>query len=184
MGFCHDWRPYQAEALKSFERFLEDKHIHIVAAPGSGKTVLGLELVKRLGEPALILSPSLSIVHQWIERVGDFSETQEVYAQFDQSGELYCSTYQQIFQYYKRGADAGIVGEGLQSVANLGIKTLVFDEAHHLKREWYVALNLLKSLIPGCVTIALTATLHGMRRISALYILSCGEIDYEVETPS
>ncbi|MCI0692586.1 hypothetical protein L0337_11355 [candidate division KSB1 bacterium] len=40
---------------------LNDNHLHIIAAPGSGKTILGLEVVRRLNKPALILSPTLAV---------------------------------------------------------------------------------------------------------------------------
>ena len=40
---------------------------------GSGKTTLGLEIIKRLNKNALILTPTLTIREQWIERfVQDF----------------------------------------------------------------------------------------------------------------
>lgn len=43
--------------------------IHIVAAPGSGKTTLGIELIRRMNGKALILAPSITIREQWIARI-------------------------------------------------------------------------------------------------------------------
>jgi len=59
--FKYTWRPYQAKVLEESEKYLADKKINIVAAPGSGKTVVGLELARRLGKPTLILSPTVTI---------------------------------------------------------------------------------------------------------------------------
>ena len=54
--FKGSWRSYQERVLKHADTYLQDGKIHIVAAPGSGKTTLGIELIRRLGCPALILS--------------------------------------------------------------------------------------------------------------------------------
>jgi superfamily II DNA or RNA helicase len=47
---------------------IRDGKVHVVAAPGSGKTVLGLELIRSIGAPALVLSPTIVIAHQWGDR--------------------------------------------------------------------------------------------------------------------
>ena len=69
--FRHAWRPYQARILQTLDRHLHDDHLHVVAPPGSGKTVLGLEALRRLGRPALVLAPTLTIREQWITRLRD-----------------------------------------------------------------------------------------------------------------
>ncbi len=55
--------------LDNSQKHLKDKRIHIVAAPGRGKTILGLELVRRQNAPALVMSPSVTIRQQWGERI-------------------------------------------------------------------------------------------------------------------
>ena len=75
MGFPEDvrfrstWRPYQARVLSELEEHLDDNKLHVVAAPGSGKTVLGLEVVCRINRPTLILAPTLAIRDQWVQRL-------------------------------------------------------------------------------------------------------------------
>ncbi len=44
----------------------------IVAPPGSGKTIVALELVARRGLPALILVHRRQLMNQWIERIQNF----------------------------------------------------------------------------------------------------------------
>ena len=61
--FKYPWRPYQAKVLEEVNGLIKDKKIHIVAAPGSGKTVLGLELARRIGNPVLILSSNIKTSH-------------------------------------------------------------------------------------------------------------------------
>ena len=69
MSFRGQWRNYQARVLKNADRYIRDGRIHIVAAPGSGKTTLGIELIGRMGEPALVLAPSITIREQWVARI-------------------------------------------------------------------------------------------------------------------
>jgi hypothetical protein len=59
--FKWTFRDYQQAVLDNSQKHLKDKRIHIVAAPGSGKTILGLELVRRQNAPALVMSPSVTI---------------------------------------------------------------------------------------------------------------------------
>ena len=49
MRFSGSWRDYQQRVLDEFGELAADGRVHVVAAPGSGKTVLGLELVRRIG---------------------------------------------------------------------------------------------------------------------------------------
>ena len=66
--FNGTFRDYQSNILSKANKLLKDKKIHIVAAPGSGKTILGLELIRGLNAPALVFSPSVTIRQQWGER--------------------------------------------------------------------------------------------------------------------
>lgn len=72
LQFRWPWRDYQARVLEAMPAYLQDDRLHVVAAPGSGKTVLGLEVFRRLGKPALVLSPTRTIRDQWLERLQDF----------------------------------------------------------------------------------------------------------------
>ncbi|WP_153041526.1 DEAD/DEAH box helicase family protein, partial [Pseudovibrio sp. Ad26] len=69
LSFQASWREYQERVLAELDTHLDDDHLHIVAAPGSGKTILGLEVMRRVGQPALILAPTITIRNQWIERL-------------------------------------------------------------------------------------------------------------------
>ena len=55
--FKFSWRPYQARILESFAAHGADGHFHFVAPPGSGKTVLGIEILRRIGHPNLPMIP-------------------------------------------------------------------------------------------------------------------------------
>lgn len=55
--------------LKHFAEYKSDGKVHIVAAPGSGKTTLGIELIRLLDQPAIVLTPTITIREQWVHRI-------------------------------------------------------------------------------------------------------------------
>jgi len=67
--FKGTFRDYQQRVLDNSDAYLKDRRLHIVAAPGSGKTTLGIELITRIGAPCLILTPSITIREQWGSRI-------------------------------------------------------------------------------------------------------------------
>jgi hypothetical protein len=60
--------------LANFESDQGSEKHHIVAPPGSGKTIIGLELIRRFDERAVIFAPTTTIQQQWIEEIGKFTE--------------------------------------------------------------------------------------------------------------
>ena len=114
------FRSYQQKVLDETEAYLSDGRIHIVAAPGSGKTVLGLELIRRLGKPALVLSPTIVIADQWGERFSELflpegrAEADYISENLKQPGLITSITYQALYSAWNRLAarEAGSGGEG------------------------------------------------------------------------
>ncbi|MBL4862105.1 MAG: DEAD/DEAH box helicase family protein [Crocinitomicaceae bacterium] len=77
--FKFDWRKYQQRVLDELSHHLDDNHLDRIAPPGSGKTILGLEVTLRLNKPALIFAPTVAIRNQWIHRFCSmFLQTDEV----------------------------------------------------------------------------------------------------------
>ena len=176
LQFKYPWRAYQARILERLDRYRDDRKIHVVAPPGAGKTVLGLEILRRIGRPTLVLAPSLTIRAQWSERfVRDFGADEalisnDLYAPTD----LTIVTYQAVYAYSEK-----VGTEGLD-----WLEVLVVDECHHLRREWWCVLDAVTERYrPELV--ALTATppydVSGVewRR----YHNFCGEIDEEISIP-
>src|SRR5215470_659829 len=69
MAFRKQWRVYQARLLEQLSGHMGDGRLHVVAAPGSGKTVLGLEVLRRIDAPTLVLAPTITIRDQWVDRL-------------------------------------------------------------------------------------------------------------------
>lgn len=194
--FNGTFRNYQQRVLDNSTEYLNDGKIHIVAAPGSGKTVLGLELIVRLKEPCLILSPTTTIRNQWGDRFAEHflnGKNVDEYISYDLKSPkpVTCVTYQALHAAVKRLTDSED-GEDYSTfdffaeMERHGVKTVCLDEAHHLQNEWQKALtNVLTQLKGRVKTIALTATppydaaLNEWER----YLDVCGEIDEEISVP-
>ena len=73
--FGGELRPSQKEVVEIARKKLDEgkKRLHIVAPPGSGKTVLGLYLwAECISQPAVVLSPNSAIQAQWAARTDLF----------------------------------------------------------------------------------------------------------------
>ncbi|MEZ5079623.1 MAG: DEAD/DEAH box helicase family protein [Thermoleophilia bacterium] len=97
LRFDGAWRHYQQLALDAFERDRTEgsRHTHVVAPPGSGKTLMGLEVVRRLGVPALVLAPNTAVQAQWIE-AGAMFDAPPGLVTTDATGTIACLTYQGV----------------------------------------------------------------------------------------
>jgi len=214
--FNKAWRPYQKRVLDEIEEHLDDNHMHIVAAPGSGKTVLGLEVMLRLNKPTLILSPTLAIRDQWIDRFVQFfclpnQETSSFISNDIKNPQLLTvSTYQGLHsacsdtaepeekeeefnddhenetnELNKRRINKTLINVLINKLKQTGIKTIIVDEAHHLRSEWWKCLINVKNKLEHPTIVALTATppydvapLEWQR-----YKELCGPVDSEISVP-
>ncbi|MGI6709856.1 MAG: DEAD/DEAH box helicase family protein [Bacilli bacterium] len=197
--FKGSFRSYQQRVLDSADLYLTDGKINIVAAPGSGKTILGLELIRRLGKPCIILSPTTTIREQWGERFKESFlpkglEIKE-YVNYDLNKIVLINsiTYQALYSAMNKikasNEDETIDYSNIdlfKLIKEKGIKTICLDEAHHLQNEWQKALEkFIKGLAKDIKVISLTATppydanTYEWQR----YISVCGEIDEEIFVP-
>lgn len=203
LSFKGTWRNYQNRVLEEADKYLEDGKIHIVAAPGAGKTTLGIELIRRAGQPCLIFSPRIVIREQWLERIRQSFLTEEknngLLSNNLKSPALITSvTYQTLYSSVKgyRGTEEGQEGEEpetvdfsdfqlLETVRKAGIRTICLDECHHLKNEWWKALESFMQEMKDVTVISLTATppYDSTPAQWERYIRMCGEIDAEITIP-
>lgn len=203
--FQGTFRDYQQRVLDQASNYLDDGKIHIVAAPGSGKTILGLELITRLNQPTLILSPSITIKHQWMERfVKNFLADPTKESSYVSSDVLHLKpitsiTYQALHAAMNRmlleesdevESEAEHIDfsnfDLIKQCLTFGVKTICLDEAHHLRSEWHKSLsNFIKALGKDIKIIALTATPPYDSSPSEWdkYIELCGDIDEEIFIP-
>ncbi len=191
LKFKYQWRPEQQRVLDNVLPYLDDKRIHLVAAPGAGKTVIGIEIFNRLQLKTLVVSPTRLIRNQWLSRLGDFIS--------DGSKPTWCSkslhetqfftstTYQGLFSLEKKLAENP--DQNYQNIsqwfAKNEIKLLVLDEAHHLKAAWWKVLMQFVHTDSQLIIVSLTAT--PPYDASALewsrYQQLCGLVDEHISIP-
>ena len=215
MAFQGTWRTYQTRLLDRLDLYLEDKRLHVVAAPGSGKTVFGLEAIRRIGRPTLVLAPTITIRNQWAERLVQYflplgsPKPEWVSTNIRRPELLTVATYQALHALCsgepeeiedaraEEEANSTIKlpngngnGNGKSAIpvelpeALSGFETLVVDEAHHLKAEWwktltFVADRLKPTLVALTATPPYDVTPYEWQRYEDL----CGPVDAEVAVP-
>ena len=207
LSFKGQWRQYQQRVLDKSESFMADGKVHLVAAPGSGKTTLGIEFIRRFGNPTLILVPTVTIRQQWVDRIKqaflrDVNQANQLISQdLKKPKVITVATYQALHSAMNQ-----VVGESIvedtddnaeqehfdfqdfdvrQTFQDLKLGTLCLDECHHLRNEWWKSLEVFRKLFPNLNMISLTATppYGGEPALWERYINMCGEIDEEITVP-
>jgi len=129
----------------------------------------------------------VNIVHDWISsdirnpRFLTVSTYQGLHASFTDQGGKTDTESEEIENYKPFSGSENI----LSKLKQKRVKTLVFDEAHHLRNEWWKSLTYLKSNIKEPYVISLTATppydvsLQEWKNYQTL----CGPIDAEISVP-
>ena len=235
LKFNGKWRDYQKRILDNLSFHLADDKIHVVAAPGAGKTTLGIEVIARLNKPTLILAPTITIRNQWKQRIteaflnGNSEDIislnirepkfitvityQSLLAAFcgndkpassnendlteinweedscintynNQEDELLIEEEEADNNKIKR-LNKAKADEVIAILKRAGTNVLCFDEAHHLRNEWWKALTYLIDNLKPQHMVSLTATppydadTTEWERYSSL----CGSIDEVISIP-
>ncbi|MBE0644008.1 MAG: DEAD/DEAH box helicase family protein [Bacteroidetes bacterium] len=195
-------RPYQRDAVeKLHEKFIAGKRqFHVVAPPGSGKTIIGIAFLQRLRCRTVILSPNAAIQAQWIDKYGrataDLVDTfgevwggdvRHLVSHDPGSGTPILSlTYQRIA--VREGED-GSMHENVRKLIALfreqRFELLILDECHHLLAFWAEVLKEVLAAHPMLV-LGLTATppVDRAAREQATYLDLVGPVDYQIPLPA
>lgn len=185
LEFIFPWRSYQEKFINNISRHIVDNHLHVVAPPGSGKTILGIEIVRRIGKKTLVLAPTLTVRNQWENRLQTFFVGNELFSDFsfdiNNPKAITFSTYQSLHSFYKKFEEKADYHAFFQ---NENIEAIVLDEAHHLKNEWWKCLFELKR-DNNLTIVALTATppYDSDALEVSKYFRLCGDIDEEITVP-
>lgn len=207
LSFKGQWRQYQQRVLDKAESFMEDGKIHLVAAPGSGKTTLGIEFIRRFGKPTLILVPTVTIRQQWVDRIkqaflSDANQAEQIISQDLKNPKVITvATYQALHSAMNQVVGYGLIEDTddtaqqehfnfqdfdiRKTFEDKDLGTLCLDECHHLRNEWWKSLEIFRKSFPKIKMISLTATppYEGEPALWERYISMCGEIDEEITVP-
>ena len=218
LKFSGSWRDYQKRVLDNLSTHLSDKKLHIVAAPGAGKTTLGIEVIARINNPTLILTPTITIRNQWKQRIIEAflngNDENIVSVNIKEPSFITIITYQALLASFCESEEQEIpvieneedffedpeeddadeklrrfnekkAKSVIENLKRHNVKILCFDEAHHLRKEWWKALNYLNEQIKPEQTISLTATppYDADEKEWERYENLCGPIDEVISIP-
>ncbi|MFB6227760.1 MAG: DEAD/DEAH box helicase family protein [Halobacteriales archaeon] len=164
LASAYELRDYQHEALAAWAD--ADRRGTLELPTGSGKTVIGLKAMERLGTPALVVVPTIDLLLQWRE---------ELRSEF--------------------GVPVGQLGGGTQEIEALTIATYdsamiraedlgdrfglaVFDEIHHLGGERY---REIARLLAAPARMGLTATFERPDGAHEVVVELVGPVVYRLD---
>jgi len=98
----------------------------IVAPPGFGKTILGIELIARKCQPALIIVHRKQIFNQWVERIQDFMGIAKKDIGQISAGKKKVSRYITVAMIQSLAKF-----QGLKAISE-SFGTIIIDECHHI----------------------------------------------------
>ncbi|MCK5475044.1 MAG: DEAD/DEAH box helicase [Candidatus Pacebacteria bacterium] len=161
--------PYQKEAIDAI--LMEENGI-LVAPPGSGKTIIGIELIARLSQSTLILVHKKQIFDQWVDRIENFLDIPKKEIGKFSSGK-------------KKIGDKVTVAmvQTLNRMDNLqdysdSFGMIIVDECHHMPAKMFR--NIITKLNPYYLY-GLTATPERKNNDDKLIFIYLGEVLYEIE---
>ncbi len=103
----------------------------IVAPPGSGKTIIGLELISKKSQPALILVHRAQLFEQWVERIQSFlginkTEIGQISGRKKKIGKQITVAMMQTL----------IKSKNIQEISDK-FGTIIIDECHHIPAKTF-----------------------------------------------
>lgn len=191
VAFQGTFRDYQQRVLEHVNQYIEEGKLNIVMPPGSGKTILGLELIRRIGEACLIISPTDATRDYWGKQlkecfVGEESRFQELFStDLDQVKVINALTYEEVedcMESYASDGEKKTVK--LRRMMRDGrIHTICLDEPHHLKPECLAALGKMQEALEKDVKIINLSTTPPCAYEEAeqkCFLEVCGEVDTRI----
>lgn len=157
-------KDYQEEALAALLR--KNQGI-LVSPPGSGKTILGIELMVHRGQKALVLCHTIDLVRQWVSRFEQFTDIKPGIIQGDtyEIRDITIGTVQSL----TRPLDHSFTRQ---------FGMVLLDECHHVPAATF---QQLVDQFPACYRYGLTATPEREDGLGFIITAVLGPIIHQVE---
>lgn len=160
---------YQEEAVKEM---LNSENGLLISPPGSGKTIIGIDIIAKLKQPTLILVHKKQIFNQWLERIEGFLNIpkrdigQFVSAKKKMGNKVTVAMVQTLNQL-----------ENLNELADkFGL--VIVDECHHMPAKMFR--SVITKLNPYYLY-GLTATLERKNNDEKLIYIHLGEVLHTID---
>lgn len=176
LAYPNPLRRHQREALDALAHAREQgrRRAWVVLPPGAGKTLVGLETIRREARRAVVLCPNTAIQGQWARGWRELADEGganpvDVATDRDLVAPVTVLTYQSLAVFDEEDGDSEPATSELERLhpngralvrrlQEAGPITLVLDECHHLLEVWGRLLAELLELLPEATVLGLTAT--------------------------
>lgn len=162
-------RDYQTPAV---EAAIEKEGGVIVSPAGSGKTIMGLEIIARLRQPTLWITHTKELLHQAIDRAEEFLQVQK-----DEIG-IMGDGKRTVGDRLTVGLVQTLV-KGIPDELLNGVGTVILDECHHCPASCFLEVV---SQFPAKYRFGLTATPYRKDGLTKPMFWVLGYTVYEVAT--
>ena len=201
VAYSGEWHEHQRLLLERLEGRANAGKLHVVAPYGSGKRAIGLEILRRMGQPCLILSADSFTRNRW----GKVFQTRFLPEEARKDPSAYLSydlhtpalvtavTYRTLYAAVnKLSVEDGEETSDYRDfdfvslIRESGIRNILIDDAYHIGSENQAALESFFGILGNEIrTVALTSCLpHDLREEEwNQFIALCGEIADEVCIP-
>lgn len=201
ISYRGSFRDYQRHLLRKLEERLDERKLNIVTPPGSGKVALGLEIVRRIKAPCLVISTTDITRSRWGDCFVSSFLPDELrgqrgqYVSYDLKNPalLTSVTYETLHAAFTKSdvtedghrisyADTDII----RLLQDCGIRTVLLDEPHHLNSHWMDSLESFLGVLGGefhVVTLVHTPPYDLHSDEWERYVSLCGEISEEIHIP-
>src|SRR6266545_1598583 len=185
LAFQGRWRRYQELALEAFERDRQAgrRSTHVLAPPGSGKTVLGMEIVHR--------AHALGGLRAEVERDAATWRGAAANRRSREIARIKATIKREIARGAHKGVELADLLEPaahrrVETLRQLGVGTLVLDECHHLASLWGYVVRTVAALLGDVHLVGLTATPPDelTQEEAELYHGLLGPVDFTIPTPA
>ncbi len=206
LAYPNPLRRHQRESLEALAqaRTQGRRRAWVVLPPGAGKTLVGLETIRREGRHAVVLCPNTAIQGQWARGWREFADAGganpvEVGTDRDLATPVTALTYQSLAVFDDDDNDDHAEPTGseldrlhpngralVRTLQEAGPITLVLDECHHLLEVWGRLLAELLELVPEATVLGLTATPPVTLTFDQAKLVNemFGEVVYTASTPA
>jgi hypothetical protein len=206
LSFAGGWRPYERVALAALERQVTAgaRRTHVVAPPGEDRTLLGVEMIRRLGARALVLAPEGVAQARWPRAVREFTGDTATAAEIAgpaPTQPICCLSYAALLDI----EDPAVAQERLEAagrdpelaellsadalrrvraLAAMEVATIVLDDCHRLASPWGPLVAAVLAALPSEThRIGLTAT-PATDVQDPLYDELVGPVDITIPVPA
>ena len=174
-------RPAQKRVIDGIVAKSEtQRRVCVVAAPGCGRRDIGLETIRRLGEPALIMSPSTQTADDWKDRfVKDYlPEGEDVKKWVSRDASVKAPLISVTYQALHAVLNSKKPLANWLKTAKIG--TVLLDDPHHLRPEYW---KVVEEIRKDACTIFQAVGGSGLSRVDFFVENGTGEVVFnEINT--